>query len=542
LVFGSLVLVGIAYLTSLQSPLSPWSIHYPGADSSLYIYAGSQIMDGIIPYRDLLTFNGPLVFIINMFGYMIGGEQGIWYLEIAFLASTFLILFFSLSQHVGPLSAFIACITIAAITSTFFDGGNHIEEYTLLFQAIGLAGYLNYFKKQKFTLPSVYMIGLGASLAFFTKPFTLLFWVPFFFIVLVRVFFKEDAYTAFTRMIAILIGFSILFVIFIPWLNLNDALESCFYQMLIFYVDYVSLISRQAQIETFLVFASSLTFILIVFITVAGLIKMAIVRGKLSADLKKGKQAFGEISDPVDLLMKKPDATEFPFGSGTPFLMIANLLAALLLFISMAIPGVQENHVLLQGVICLAVPVAYAAQFFIKAFYSKAKVRVVFGALMVILLATIIWIPGLFTSVEVSGDQHRGTRELKEQNELIAAIESNRVGADQSEEPMVVFGNNCWIYTASDSYSATRYAYQTFSKELRPDLQEDFYRQVGIAGNTIDSLLLAGRIEEGVIEQYPQLGEYDLVFQNEHYVLYRKRAIIAESTAATDEGAPAATS
>jgi hypothetical protein len=161
---------------------------------------------------------------------------------------------------------------------------------------------------------------------------------------------------------------------------------------------------------------------------------------------------------------------------------------------------------------------------------------------MVILLMLTVWVPGFNASAKLSSDQRAWTRELGEQKELIAAIESNRVETDQSEEPMVVFGDNCWIYTASDSYSATRYAYQTFSKELRPDLQEDFYRQVGVAGNTIDSLLLAGRIEEGVIEQYPQLGEYDLVFQNDRYVLYRKRAIIAEPTAATDEGAPAATS
>ncbi len=534
IVVSSLILIGLAFLITMQSTLNPWSIHYPGSDSSLYVYAGTQILDGIIPYRDMLTSNGPVVFLINTAGYMFGGLHGIWYFEFIFLSATFLVLFYSLTQHIGPLSSFTVCATIAFILPSLFEGGNHIELYTLFFQAIGLAGFLNYFKRQEFTLLSVYMIGIGAALAFFTKPFTLLFWTPFFFIALIRVLYTEGLYTAFTRMLTILIGFFIPFVLVIPWLNINNALESCFNQMLFLYVDYVSLISMQTKIDTLIVLVSSFPFVLMVFITLAAFIKMAIVRFKPYTEIKRVNVSLDDVREPVNKATRKLDKTEFPFGPATPLLMIANLLAAALLFVTMAITADQSNHILMQAIICLVVPLAYVVQFFIKSIYAKNALRGITSGALIVLLIAFIWFPGAITSVEHSQAARGHNAELRQQEELISAIKASRAQSnqedDQVDEPMVVFGSNCWVYTATDSYSATRYAYQKFSQSFGTNLNEDFYRQIGIAGNTTDQLLLAGRKQDGLIDQFPQLSEYELIFQNDSYVLYRKSGIIVEQT------------
>lgn len=569
---SALVLVGIAVLVAQQSPLSPGSVNYPGTESSLHIYASSQILDGILPYRDLLTFTGPMVFFIDSIGYMINGEFGIWIGEIVVLAGAFMFLYFSLNRHVGPLSSLVVCLTVASFIPLLYEGGNHTETYVFFFQAMGLAGFLDYFKQQTLNMTSVYLIGLGAAMAFLTKPFTLLFWTPFFFIVLIRIIYKEGWMTSFTRMVAILISFFIVFVALIPWLNINNALESCLNQMLFFYLDYVELISAQVHIDTFLLFALSLPFVLTVLISFAALIKMIIVRIKFASDYEKGKLALAEdklheglagqsgkeaveapvgqdekeaferqtseeaehsrfeelhLDDPVNLLMKRLDRAEFPFGQATPLLMVANLLAAILLFVTMSIPGDQGGHVLMQGIICLAVPLGYVAQFFIKGIYSKSLSRIAIGSVFVLLLLIFVWVPGVVSSVKLAGEQRTSSWEQSQKNELITAIKSSQAEIGHSGEPMVVFGEDCWIYTKSDSYSATRFAYQPFSNDLRPDLNNEFYRQVDIAGNTINGLLLAGRTSEGLIGRYPMIDGYDLIFQNDSYVLYRKQGAIA---------------
>lgn len=538
IIVGSFLLVGTAFLIALQSTLSPWNIHYPGEDSSLFIYAGSQIIDGIIPYRDILTYNGPIVFLISALGQLFGGETTLWYIEIFLLSATFLVLFYSLTQHIGPLSALIVCLSIAAIIPSIYDGGNNAEQYTLFFQAVGVAGFLNYFKLQRFTPFSVYLIGLGASFAFLTEPFTLLFWSPLFFITLARVLHKEGVYTALTRMIAIIIGFFIPFVIVVPWLNINHALESCLNQTIVFYINHITLVSLKTKIDTFVFFATSLPFLLTVFISLAVLLKTLQLNKKKAQNLKEDKteldcvgsagliedgKASSEAKKKGSSSSTTKDTVVYPFGPGTPFLIIANLLSAVLLYAAMALPGNQEGHVLLQGLICLVIPLAYVVQFSIKSLYAKSLIQLIPAWLFMVLLLVFVWIPGYARALETTKEQSVETADLQEQRELVDAINTYKAETGSFDDPIVVFGNNCWAYTATNSYSATRYACQTFSNELRADLNQSFYNQIGIAANSLDSLLLVGKTDDGRIEQYPLLSEYKQVFRNNSYELYQKR-------------------
>ena len=221
----------------------------------------------------------------------------------------------------------------------------------------------------------------------------------------------------------------------------------------------------------------------------------------------------------LDLRAQEEQAqAQLPFGRNTMTIIITNLVAALLSFAAMTLTGQQQDHLIVQGLICLALPLAYLFRQFSLAISQRAVLGIAAGLAMVAILFVTLVQPGLSKSYELAEFHKTSTLQLEQQNQLIEKVREYSI----VEEPMVVFGRDCWIYTAADSYSATRYATQPFSTEFRPDLNDDFYRQVGVASTTVDEMLLVGRIEDGRIEQYPNISEYELVFSNEVFVLYHR--------------------
>jgi hypothetical protein len=472
-----------------QSPFSPGSIQYPSTESSLYLYVGSQVLDGNMPYRDIFDFHAPLVFLINALGLLISNPFGIWVLELHFLVGTFLVIFAVLNRSVGPVAAFIACVILAALIASGLEGGNRVEEYALLFQALGLAGFVDCLTKRRFTLLNVYLIGLSVALTFWLKPVLTVFWLPFLLLVLILLLKKEGVGLVLTRLLTIIFSAALVFIAIIPWLYMNNALASCYRQVVQFYQDYVGLVTVQQQVDALWYFGGSLPFVLIVFISLALIVRLIVSKVKARLD-------------------------DTPFGRNTLLLLITNLIAAFLILLVTALGGRTDGYLGLPLLVCLAVPLATLIHRMVLGFRNKEVLRAVFGLALVVLLTLSTVMPSATAILEATREQRVESPALIEQRELVAALR----GYERDGAPFIVFGDDCWIYTAVDSYSATRYAYQPFNEQFRPDLQADFYRQVKIA----DSLLLVGRSGEDLIERYPNIDAYELVFENPSYKIYHR--------------------
>ncbi|MDR3037228.1 MAG: hypothetical protein LBU31_02300, partial [Coriobacteriales bacterium] len=621
-VAGVVLLIAIAWFIALQSPFNPDSIRYPGAAASRFYYIGSQIPEGIMPYRDAFDYHGPLIFLINALGSFLNGPVGVWWLEIAFLAATLITVFVTLNRCVGIAASFIVCILFAGLVAYSMEGGNSVEEYGLLFQALGMAGFVDYCVRRQLTLASVYLIGTSAALAFCLRPIMVVFWVPFFLVVVVMLFYREGAVVGFTRTLSLLLSVLPTFVIIIPWLSMNNALTSCYDQVNLFYQDYLTLITQQQQLDTLQYFASSTPFVLIVLISVAASIKLlhlkyklrskagadgrgaaslvdgggaasmaastfatetAPVAGAVPADApgvtaaaaddpvpaddsaptddpgaaaaaddpapaddeapaddpapaddeapaddsaptddpdaaaaaaddeapaddpapaddsapaddddqvtpKKARQRlfFGLPAAPPLVIRENPlmQHTE-PFGSDTLLLILTNLVTTCIAVAAMAAPGSMNEPVVLHGLICLLIPLAFVINLAVKSVSDRAPLKIVFGLVLVVLLGLSFSAPGVTATITRAQEQQTSSPELVDQQELVAALAKWQ----QDDEPTIIFGDECWIYSAVDSYSATRYAWQPFDEVFRPDLYADFYRQVGVA----DARLLIGR-------------------------------------------------
>jgi hypothetical protein len=538
---GVVVLVGISFFVALQSPLNPLSIHYPDAESSLYLYAASQLLDGNMIYRDIFDFHGPLIFLIDAFGLFVGevvsgvfggtvsgtaggmvdgaigwasGESSagliaVWLLEMCFLIATLLTIFITLRRCTDSLSALLVCLVFASLVGYSLQGGNRVEEYALLLQALGLAGFVDYFLRRQLSVIGVYLIGTSAALMLCLKPLLTVFWIPFLIVVIVLLFRREGPGMAFVRLLALVFSIVLVLVIVIPWLYVTNALASCINQMSSFYGDVLVLVTPQERADALYFFMGRTPFVLVVFISLAAVVKLTLLSRRAKIVSEDGETVFR-----IKQLLSQDDA---PFGRNTRALIAANLAAAFMCLFLMAVSGRMDEYLVLQELICLVIPLAYVLHFFARGIFRKEKLRIVFGATVVVLLAVTVGVPGFATTATLAQEQRNETPELIEQQGLADEILILRTVED-SGEPLVVFGDECWVYPAVGSYAATRYAYQPFDATFRPDLNADFYRQVRIA----DADLLVGRIDERRIEKYPGIEDYELIFKNRSYEIYRR--------------------
>ena len=106
-------------------------------DSSMFLYFGRGISEGLIPYKDMLDHKGPVLFIIQYFAVLIGNGNlslGIWLIECIFLLVTLLYLYKScLFFTKNELISAIAIVMMTPLFILCYDGGNYSEEFAISF-------------------------------------------------------------------------------------------------------------------------------------------------------------------------------------------------------------------------------------------------------------------------------------------------------------------------------------------------------------------------------------------------------------------------
>jgi|GEM_PF-4781661 hypothetical protein len=127
--FHLLVLICFAVMVSIS--VSPHLFPRPNIDQGVYIYIGSQILDGKLPYRDLWDHKGFLIYYIYAFGLLINSDYGIWLLGILTLLITIGISYKLYYGLFDSTEAFIWTLTWLAGLTFVLDGGHTIEYFNL---------------------------------------------------------------------------------------------------------------------------------------------------------------------------------------------------------------------------------------------------------------------------------------------------------------------------------------------------------------------------------------------------------------------------
>jgi len=157
-------LITVVWLVALVAGiLSNPLFSYSGRDGGIFLYIGSLILDGKIPYIDAWENKGPLVFYINALGLLLahGSRWGIWLLEFISLLAAALMGYLAMKRTTGTIAALVGTLVWVSVAGNVLQGGNYSEEYSLLFSFTAVLAFLYSLERPE---QKLFPVLIGASL------------------------------------------------------------------------------------------------------------------------------------------------------------------------------------------------------------------------------------------------------------------------------------------------------------------------------------------------------------------------------------------
>ncbi|EGV12739.1 conserved domain protein [Streptococcus infantis X] len=166
------VLVWLTMVTSVKKGI-------PFSDASIFEYFGYAMNNGELMYANLFDHKGPVIFIVNYLGYLIGGSLGIKLLYLFCTFFFFVISFLISKLFTGNKQSILVLFLIFWSMNYFFDGGWSLEGYILPLISYSLYVFLKFFIKNNIKNYEIILAGLCFAIVFFTKANMIGIWLIF---------------------------------------------------------------------------------------------------------------------------------------------------------------------------------------------------------------------------------------------------------------------------------------------------------------------------------------------------------------------------
>ena len=107
-------------------------------DSGVFFYAAQRLLDGGAPYRDIWDHKPPGVYFVDAIGIAVGGQTGVWLVQLAFLIAAALIGYRALGREFGAATALASSLAwLVALPRLFLSDAaqtSFVEFYALPLQ------------------------------------------------------------------------------------------------------------------------------------------------------------------------------------------------------------------------------------------------------------------------------------------------------------------------------------------------------------------------------------------------------------------------
>ena len=143
----------------------------PGRDNGTYLYIGSQILSGKLPYKDAWESKPPAIFYVNALGLWLGKgtRLGVWLMEFFAIFLATLISFILLQRLWKNQAALFGTLVWLYGLNRTLEGGNLTEEYSLPFSFLALLVFLYALEKPNLRFPDI-LIGTLFAINFLFRP------------------------------------------------------------------------------------------------------------------------------------------------------------------------------------------------------------------------------------------------------------------------------------------------------------------------------------------------------------------------------------
>jgi len=169
-------LIGFSVISTIPNHPAFWP--YPSTDSGVFLYLGSQILQGKIPYVDVWDNKPPLIYFINALGLLFGGGHiGVWVIEVAARSVAGGLCFVVLRRVFGQVTAFVTTFSVIATLVLMTYGGNHPSHYAVPLQFGALLLFSISLQRKNHVLVLMFGIGLLGGAAFLLRQTNVGLWV-----------------------------------------------------------------------------------------------------------------------------------------------------------------------------------------------------------------------------------------------------------------------------------------------------------------------------------------------------------------------------
>lgn len=168
------VILGIVIITIFSVTTSPlYNDYYAAINSSesvANLVIGKGIAQGYLPYRDLFGCYGPVFYILEAIGYLIGiGKYFVYFLQIIMLVSTEVCLFSLFHIYKSTRKCLFLVILVLFPFVATISGGNNADEFCLPFIVIAVYIVIRSLRGEMEEEKAMKILGICFALVFYIR-------------------------------------------------------------------------------------------------------------------------------------------------------------------------------------------------------------------------------------------------------------------------------------------------------------------------------------------------------------------------------------
>jgi hypothetical protein len=233
----------LSFFVSLLSPLSPFSNVIARGDSGVYLTIAQGMLDGKTPYLDFFDHKGPLLYLINYAGLLLGGSSGVgvWFMELLAVFVTLGFAYKTARFFAGEYLSLLGVTGAAFSIGSLFSQGNMPEEYAMPFISISLFLYAGgLFGRFALNSQRIFAFGACFGATLLLKPNLFSLWAVFSAILLIHYLLQKWKDEFVRYVIFFPLGTLTVLAPFVVYLSVKHALGSCVDEYLFFNNSYAS--------------------------------------------------------------------------------------------------------------------------------------------------------------------------------------------------------------------------------------------------------------------------------------------------------------
>ena len=432
-----LVSAVISFFFLLKSPLHPWIGSDTTTDSSVFKTVAWMMDKGLMPYKNSFDHKGPLLYIINWLGNKLSPYRGVWIIEFLFMMITIVMLYKTARLVCKKCSSAIVVFTSFSLLYVYFQDGNLTEEYAMTFISVALFIFLDYLINSKISNPRLIICGFCLGCTLLLRPNMISVWVVMCTAILIKTLINKDR-AALRRFIGwFLLGMAIIIVPIMIWLGVNDALEQCWKDYIIFNQLYTSneggVALFPAKWNSFFTFFNTTVYIM-----------------ALSSLIFIGKMR-------------------------NHFLNITYIVYMLITLWFMCLSGTTYGH---YGMILIPTVTYPLALIFSEIERIEMKnISKIIEAIVSIYLLSVIIAPNWMELIETIPSTY-AVKDIDHKTEIVKNVTDIITLNTADDESISVYGNWDIIYILSNRKHATRYSYQFPVGQIMPEIMDEYLSQL----------------------------------------------------------------